>query len=132
MSTTAPTARPGFKFNEWELKGVPLRIEIGARDLAASAVTVARRDTGDKQQIPLARAAAAVHELLSDVQASLLQTAREEQERRTLRDPRRYDEMIEYLLRARRIRGGAVVRRHRVRDARQGGQLGDDPVPPAR
>jgi prolyl-tRNA synthetase len=92
-----PEYRPGFKFNEWELKGVPLRIEIGARDLAASAVTVARRDTGDKQQIPLARAAAAVHELLSDVQASLLQTAREEQERRTLRDPRRYDEMIEYL-----------------------------------
>ena len=38
--------RPGFKFNEWELKGVPVRIEVGGRDLAAGAVTVVRRDTG--------------------------------------------------------------------------------------
>ena len=89
--------RPGFKFNEWELKGVPLRIEIGGRDLAAAAVTIARRDTGDKQQIPLTRAAAAIDEMLSDVQTSLFQTARHEQERRTLRDPSSYDEMIEYL-----------------------------------
>jgi len=92
-----PEYRPGFKFNEWELKGVPLRIEIGGRDLAAAAVTVARRDTGEKQQIPLPRAAVAIDEMLRDVQASLFQTARDEQERRTLRDPRRYDEMIEYL-----------------------------------
>ena len=81
--------RPGFKFNEWELKGVPLRIELGGRDLAAGAVTVARRDTGEKQQIPLARAAAACAELLSDVQASLLESARAELERRTLRAPGR-------------------------------------------
>jgi len=92
-----PEYRPGFKFNEWELKGVPLRIEIGGRDLAAAAVTVARRDTGEKQQIPLPRAAVAIDEMLRDVQASLFQAARDEQERRTLRDPRRYDEMIEYL-----------------------------------
>jgi prolyl-tRNA synthetase len=92
-----PEYRPGFKFNEWELKGVPLRIEIGGRDLAAAAVTVARRDTGEKQQIPLPGAAVAIDEMLRDVQASLFQTARDEQERRTLRDPRRYDEMIEYL-----------------------------------
>jgi prolyl-tRNA synthetase len=93
--------RPGFKFNEWELKGVPLRIEIGGRDLAAAAVTVARRDTGDKQQIPLTRAAAAIDELLGEVQTSLFQTASDEQERRTLRDPSSYDEMIEYLRDAR-------------------------------
>jgi prolyl-tRNA synthetase len=97
--------RPGFKFNEWELKGVPLRIEIGGRDVAAAAVTVARRDTGDKQQIPLTRAAAAIDELLADVQTSLFQTARDEQERRTLRDPSSYEEMIEYL----RDAGGFVV-----------------------
>jgi prolyl-tRNA synthetase len=97
--------RPGFKFNEWELKGVPLRIEIGGRDLAAAAVTIARRDTGDKQQIPLTRAAAAIDELLGDVQTSLFQTASDEQERRTLRDPSSYEEMIEYL----RDAGGFVV-----------------------
>ena len=92
-----PEYRPGFKFNEWELKGVPLRIEIGGRDLAAAAVTGARRDSGEKQQIPLARVAARIGEMLGDVQTSLFQTARAEQERRTLRDPSSYDEMIEYL-----------------------------------
>jgi prolyl-tRNA synthetase len=92
-----PEYRPGFKFNEWELKGVPLRIEIGGRDLAAGAVTVARRDTGEKQQIPLPHAAGAIDEMLSDVQASLFDSARDEQERRTLRDPSGYDEMIDYL-----------------------------------
>jgi prolyl-tRNA synthetase len=92
-----PEYRPGFKFNEWELKGVPLRIEIGARDLAAGVVTIARRDTGEKRQIALARAAAASDELLREVQASLFNAAGDELERRTLRDPSGYDEMIEYL-----------------------------------
>jgi prolyl-tRNA synthetase len=92
-----PGYRPGFKFNEWELKGVPLRVELGGRDLAAGVVTVARRDTGEKQQIPVSRAAVAIGELLDDVQASLFQSAREELERRILRDPSGYDELIERL-----------------------------------
>jgi prolyl-tRNA synthetase len=96
-----PEHRPGFKFNECELKGVPLRIEIGARDLAKAAVTVARRDSGEKQQVPLAGAAARIGELLDDVQTSLFRAARDERERRTLRDPSSYDEMIEYLRDAR-------------------------------
>jgi prolyl-tRNA synthetase len=100
-----PEYRPGFKFNEWELKGVPLRIEIGGRDLAAGAVTVARRDAGGKQEIPRDRVAFAIDAMLSDVQASLFQAARAEQERRTLRDPSGYDEMIEYL----RKTGGFVA-----------------------
>jgi prolyl-tRNA synthetase len=79
------------------LKGVPLRIEIGGRDLAAAAVTVARRDSGEKQQIPLARVSGKIGELLLDVQTSLFRVARDEQERRTLRDPSSYDEMIEFL-----------------------------------
>jgi prolyl-tRNA synthetase len=92
-----PDYRPGFKFNEWELKGVPLRVEIGGRDLAAAAITVARRDSGEKQQIPLARVSTRIGELLSDVQTSLFRVARDEHERRTLHDPSSYDEMIEYL-----------------------------------
>jgi prolyl-tRNA synthetase len=95
-----PEYRPGFKFNEWELKGVPLRIEIGGRDLAAGGVTVARRDTGDKQQIPFPHVAGAIDEMLSDVQASLFESARDELERRTLRDPIGYEDMIEYLRKA--------------------------------
>jgi prolyl-tRNA synthetase len=100
-----PEYRPGYKFNECELKGVPLRIEIGARDLAAAAVTVARRDSGEKQQIPLPRVGAQISELLDDVQASLFGAARDERERRTLREPSSYDEMIEYL----RDAGGFVA-----------------------
>ena len=100
-----PEHRPGFKFNEWELKGVPIRVEIGSRDLAAGAVTVARRDTGGKEQLPVPRAALAIDELLSAVQASLFQDASDERERRTLRDPSSYAEMIEYLREA----GGFVV-----------------------
>jgi prolyl-tRNA synthetase len=89
--------RPGFKFHEWELKGAPLRLELGGRDLAAGAVTVARRDTGDKRQIPFAGLSAEVGAMLTDVQASLLRAARDERERRTLRDPSSYGEMIEFL-----------------------------------
>jgi prolyl-tRNA synthetase len=92
-----PEYRPGFKFNEWELKGVPLRGELGARDLAAGSMTVARRDTGEKQQIPLPRVAVAIGELLDEVQASLFRDACDERDRRTLRGPSSYDEMIDYL-----------------------------------
>jgi prolyl-tRNA synthetase len=92
--------RPGFKFNEWELKGVPVRVEIGARDLMAGAVTIVRRDSGDRRKVPLARAVAGIEETLTGVQASLLEDARDEQERRTLCDPSGYDEMIEHLCEA--------------------------------
>ena len=127
-----PEHRPGFKFNEWELKGVPLRIEIGRRDLAAAAVTVARRDTGEKQQIPLPRVAGAIERAARRRPGVALRDARDEQERRTLRDPSSYDEMIEYLRERRRVRRGAVVRPQRVRGARQGRQRRDDPLPAAR
>jgi prolyl-tRNA synthetase len=101
-----PEHRPGFKFNEWELKGVPIRVEIGGRDLAAAAVTVARRDSGEKHQLPLAGVPAAIGDLLGDVQASLFRAALDEQERRTLRDPS-YDEMIEFLRDARGFVAGS-------------------------
>jgi prolyl-tRNA synthetase len=100
-----PELRPGFKFNEWELKGAPLRLELGGRDLAAEAVTVARRDTGEKEQAPLERVSARVGELLREVQASLFESARAERERRTLRDPGGYDELIGFLREA----GGFAV-----------------------
>jgi prolyl-tRNA synthetase len=92
-----PEHRPGFKFHEWELKGVPLRVELGRRDLAAAAVTVVRRDNGEKRQIALGAAAGGIGELLEDVQASLFRSARDEQERRTFRDPAGYNELIDVL-----------------------------------
>jgi len=89
--------RPGFKFNEWELKGVPVRVEIGGRDLVSGAVTVVRRDGGGKEQIPLPGVPAAIRETLDDIQRSLYEGALRERERRTLREPRDYDELVEYL-----------------------------------
>jgi prolyl-tRNA synthetase len=88
--------RPGFKFHEWELKGAPCRVEIGARDLAAGAVTVARRDTGVKTAVGLTALAAELGRLLADVQRSLFASALAERERRTV-DPGSYDEMVAYL-----------------------------------
>ncbi len=65
----------GRRATDWELKGVPVRVEVGPRDLAQGLVTVVRRDTGDKQQVPLAEAAARVAALVERVQADLLEAA---------------------------------------------------------
>jgi prolyl-tRNA synthetase len=62
----------GRRATNWELKGVPVRVEVGPRDLATGAVTVVRRDTGDKVQVPLAGVRAHVEGLLGQVQAELL------------------------------------------------------------
>ena len=68
--------RPGFKFNDWELRGVPLRIEVGPRDLAEDRVTLVPRLTGEKEQVPLERVAARAAETLSECQVGLLDDAR--------------------------------------------------------
>ena len=68
---------PGFKFNEWELKGAPLRLEVGPRDVAADQAVVVRRDTREKQTVPLATLAQTVETLLADVQANLLRAAKQ-------------------------------------------------------
>ncbi len=71
---------PGFKFNEWELKGVPMRIEIGARDMAQHAVTLVRRDTGKKESVAHNKAVAEVVALLQDIQRNLFTAAKERME----------------------------------------------------
>jgi prolyl-tRNA synthetase len=65
----------GRRATDWELKGVPVRVEVGPRDLAQGLVTVVRRDTGDKEQVPLAEAAARVAALVELIQADLLAAA---------------------------------------------------------
>ncbi len=77
---------PGFKFNDWEMRGVPLRIEIGPRDLASGEVVLARRDLKGpeaKSKVPVAAAATKVSALLDDIQRSLYQQAREAMSRET-------------------------------------------------
>ncbi len=67
--------RPGWKFNEWELKGVPLRIEVGPRDLASGQVTLVRRDTRTKEQAAIAATTARVGDLLPEIQQALFDRA---------------------------------------------------------
>jgi len=69
--------RPGWKFNEWERKGVPLRLEFGPRDLEKNQVIVARRDKGpkDKQAVSLDRLKPALVGLLDEIQQSLFDDA---------------------------------------------------------
>jgi len=68
---------PGWKFNEWELKGVPIRIEIGPKDIAAGQVVIVRRDTGQKTPIGQDAVAFEVPDLLRQIQESLLAKAKD-------------------------------------------------------
>ena len=75
---------PGWKFNEWEMKGVPLRIELGPRDIEAGKMTLVRRDTHEKVEAPLENAAETVQKLLADIQSNLLEMARKRKEERVV------------------------------------------------
>lgn len=67
--------RPGFKFADHELKGIPVRIGIGKRDLEKGVVEVARRDTKEKTSVPMDGIAAYVEQLLVDIQNNLFNRA---------------------------------------------------------
>ena len=68
---------PGWKYNEYEMRGVPLRLEIGPRDVANQSVMSVRRDTRGKEPVPFAALAERVPALLADIQASLFRQALE-------------------------------------------------------
>ena len=67
--------RSGFKFAEWELKGVPVRIAMGPRDLANGTIEVARRDTLTKESMQLEGAEAKINALMDEIQANIYQKA---------------------------------------------------------
>ena len=67
---------PGYKFNEWELKGIPVRIEIGMRDLAEQSVTVVRRDSGQKESLMESQLNLKIPALLEEIQKSLFEKAK--------------------------------------------------------
>jgi prolyl-tRNA synthetase len=74
--------KPGYKFADWEMRGVPVRVELGAADIAQGVVTLVRRDKnkgeeGAKQAVPAVRAAARIAELLEDIQRNLFEQARD-------------------------------------------------------
>ena len=71
------TQRPGWKFAEYELKGVPVRIAIGERDLANGTVEVARRDTLSKETVSIDGIDSLIEKLLVDIQTNLLERAKQ-------------------------------------------------------
>jgi prolyl-tRNA synthetase len=87
--------QPGYKFNEWELKGVPVRVELGPKDLAKGACVLARRDLPGKEakemNVPLTGAAKRVGEMLQAMQTALFDRARKFRDENT-REVNSYDE----------------------------------------
>src|SRR3989344_694307 len=75
---------PGWKFNEWEMKGVPLRIEIGPKDIDKGQAVMARRDTGKKEFIPLSEIAARAADALCAMQKDLYDKALEHRKANTV------------------------------------------------
>ncbi len=80
---TRENLNPGFKFNDWELKGIPLRLEIGPRDLKQGKAVLVRRDTGEKVIVEQSDLASKIPTLLNDIQSSLFQKAQEFQAQNT-------------------------------------------------
>ena len=76
---------PGWKFAEWELRGVPLRLEIGPRDIERGQVVLVRRDTREKLPVPLEGLSERIRTLLASVQEDLFERARRFREEHTLR-----------------------------------------------
>lgn len=69
--------RPGYKFNEWEKKGVPIRIELGPKDVESNQVVLVRRDTGEKTAVPQDGLLERVENLLETIQHDMFQKALE-------------------------------------------------------
>ncbi len=85
---------PGFKYNDWEMRGVPLRIEVGPRDVEKGSVALARRDIPGREGksfVPQAGLAQAVSQLLSEIQNALLKRATEFRDS-NIHDPKDYEE----------------------------------------
>lgn len=72
---------PGFKYNDWEMRGVPLRIEVGPRDLANQAMVLARRDTGEKETVSWDGLEGTVDDRLAAIQSNLFAQAVQNQQR---------------------------------------------------
>ncbi|MDP4177121.1 MAG: proline--tRNA ligase [Bacillota bacterium] len=74
---------PGWKFNEYEMKGVPIRLEIGPKDIENNQAVLVRRDTREKITVSLDELTAKIPELLENIQASLLEKARNLRDEKT-------------------------------------------------
>lgn len=89
--------KPGAKYYEWELRGVPLRLEIGPKDLEKGSVFSARRDTRAKAALPMAGLPAAVATLLETIQGDLLAAAKARREANSHRNVTSYAQFKEIM-----------------------------------
>jgi prolyl-tRNA synthetase len=89
--------KPGAKYYEWELRGIPLRMEIGPRDLDANQAVLVRRDTREKRAYPLDTIGESINDLLSAIQENLLETARNRRESNSIRGGISYDRFREIM-----------------------------------
>jgi len=90
---------PGFKFNEWEMRGVPLRLEIGPKDVAKNSVALARRDIPGREGksfVPQEGIAQTVGDLLENIQANMLSKATQFRDEHIF-EPSNYDEFKEVI-----------------------------------
>ena len=69
-------ASPGYKFNDWEMKGVPIRVEIGPRDVESNMIVIARRDSGEKNSVPRDKVEDKISNLLVEIQSQLFNQAK--------------------------------------------------------
>lgn len=79
----ASDKKPGWKFNEYEMKGIPLRLEVGPKDIEKGQVILARRDTGEKVTVSIEELDGKLIEILDDIQKNLYQKATKHREERT-------------------------------------------------
>ena len=96
---------PGWKFNEWEMKGVPVRIELGPRDIEAGKMTVCRRDTLEKGELPLENAEEGVKALLHEIAENMYAAAKKRMEQRIV-DAETLDELLDGVNRGNFVRAG--------------------------
>ncbi|KAI3824610.1 hypothetical protein L1987_06074 [Smallanthus sonchifolius] len=87
---------PGWKYSHWEMKGVPLRIEIGPKDLANNQVRAVRRDNGEKVDIPMADLVDKVKGMLDNIQQSMFDVAKQKRDA-CIQVTRTWDEFVEAL-----------------------------------
>ena len=120
--------RPGAKFFEWELKGAPIRVELGERELARGEVSVARRDREPRELLSLDRLAERLQGMLGEIHQELFDRAAAHlaDNTRQLRRSRRADRVPEG---GQRLCGHRMVRLAGVRGRDQGGDVGHPPLP---
>jgi prolyl-tRNA synthetase len=88
---------PGAKYFDWELRGVPLRIELGPRDLEKGQAVLVRRDTREKRPVSLADLGTAATELLVAIQGRMLSVARDRREANSVRGPITFERFREIM-----------------------------------